>query len=116
MAEVLISTHQFAVAEPYLQVALHAKPQMLPQVHALLGQVYAEAGKTQQAIDELMLGIETDRDGSLHYRLARLYRKNGDNKAAAAAIEQMKAIERQSRERAVTATRDSHPSSLDDGP
>ena len=116
MAEVLVSTHQFAAAEPYLQVALHAKPQMLPQVHALLGQVYAEAGKTQQAIEELKLGIETDRDGSLHYQLARLYRKNGDNKAAAAAIEQMKVIEQQHRDRAVTATRDAHPTSLVDGP
>jgi tetratricopeptide (TPR) repeat protein len=116
MAEVLVSGRQFAAAEPYLQIALHAKPQMLPHVHALLGQVYADAGKTQPAIDEFLLGIETDRDGSLHYQLARLYRKNGDDKAAAAAIEEMKKIEQQRRERAVTATRDAHSSTLEDGP
>jgi tetratricopeptide (TPR) repeat protein len=116
MGEALVSTHQFAAAEPYLQKALRAKPQMLPHVHALLGMVYDDAGKNQQAIDELMLGIQTDQDGSLHYRLARLYRKIGNTQAAAAAIEQMKVIEQQHRERAVTATRDSHPSTLDDGP
>lgn len=114
MGEALIARHQFAAAEPFLQQALHAKPQILPHVHALLGQVYADAGKDQQAIEQFHLGIDTDQDGTLHYQLARLYRKTGDTKAAANAIEQMKIIQQQRRQRAVVAVEDSHSSSLDE--
>lgn len=116
MGEALVSRHQYEDAEPYLLKALHAKPQMLPHVHALLGQIYAEGGKTQQAIDEFKLGLPSDQDGSLHYQLARLYRKTGDTKAAAIAIDQMKAIQQQFRHGAVIALQDSHPSNLEDGP
>jgi tetratricopeptide (TPR) repeat protein len=97
MAEALIAKHDFAEAKPYLDKSLHAKPQMLPHVHALLGQVYAETGKTQEAISELKLGEMSDEDGSVHYQLARLYRQTGDNKSAAEAIEKTKAIKQQRR-------------------
>ncbi len=116
MAEALISIYRFDDAEPFLLKALNAKPQMLPHVHALLGEVYGHDGKTQQAIDQILLGIQTDEDGSLHYQLARLYRSSGDTKAAATAIEQMKVIKQQRRNRAVMDTRDSHASTLDDSP
>jgi Putative Zn-dependent protease, contains TPR repeats len=116
MGESLVSRHQYADAEPFLLKALTAKPQMLPHVHALLGQVYAEAGKTQQAIEQLKLGLQSDQDGSLHYQIARLYRRTGDTKAAAMAIDQMKAIQRQYRQGAVIALQDSRPSDLEDGP
>lgn len=116
MGEALVSRHQYADAEPFLLKALTAKPQMLPHVHALLGQVYAEGGKTQQAIEQLKLGLSSDQDGSLHYQLARLYRKAGDTKDAAVAIDQMKAIQQQYRQGAVIALQDSHPPALDDGP
>lgn len=116
MGEALVSQHQNADAEPFLLKALSAKPQMLPHVHALLGQVYAEAGKTQQAIEQLKLGLQSDQDGSLHYQLARLYRRTGDTKAAATAIDQMKAIQQQYRQGAVIALQDSRPSDLEDGP
>jgi tetratricopeptide (TPR) repeat protein len=116
MGEALVSRHQYAGAEPFLLKALSAKPQMLPHVHALLGQAYAETGKTQQAIDQLKLGLQSDQDGSLHYQLARLYRRTGDAKAAAVAIDQMKVIQQQYRQGAVIALQDSTPSVLDDGP
>lgn len=116
MGEALVSKHQYPEAEPFLLKALAAKPQMLPHVHGLLGEVYAEAGKTQQAIEQLKLGLPSDQDGSLHYQLARLYRRTGDTKAAAVAIDQMKAIQQQYRRGAVIALEDSHPSTLDDGP
>ena len=116
MGEVLISQHEFMNAEPYLKKALNAKPQMLPHVHALIGRVYAETDRTQEAIHELNLGVESDEDGSVHYQLARLYRKTGDVKNASIAMEQMKAIEQRRREGAVIALKDSHPSSLDDEP
>ena len=117
MAEALIANQEMAPAEQYLQKALNAKPQMLPHVHALLGEVYADAGKTQQAIDQLVLGIKSDEDGSLHYQLARLYRKIGDSKDADAAMEQTKVMKQLRRQqRAVAAVRDSGPSTPDAWP
>jgi predicted Zn-dependent protease len=83
MAEALVAHHDYAEAEPYLNKSLKAKPQMLPHVHALLGRVYAEAGRNTDAIAQLKLGTESDSDGSVHYQLARLYREIGDGKSAA---------------------------------
>lgn len=116
VGEALVAQHQFAPAEPFLKKALNAKPQMLPHVYALLGEVYAQTGKTQQAIEELKLGLPSDEDGSLHYQLARLYRQTGDNKAATTAIEQMKVLQQRRLQGAVVALKDSHPTNLDDGP
>jgi tetratricopeptide (TPR) repeat protein len=116
MGEALVAQHQFMNAEPFLKKALNAKPQMLPHVHALLGKVDAETGRTQDAIRELNLGLGSDEDGTVHYQLARLYRSTGDIKDADIALEQMKAIQQRRREGAVIALKDSHPSSLDDEP
>lgn len=116
LGEALMARHDFASAEPCLQKALHAKPQMLPHVHGLLGRVFAETGRTQEAIGELKLGLPSDEDGSVHYQLARLYRQVGDTNEATVAIEEMKTIQQRRREGAVVAFRDSHPSTLEDEP
>jgi tetratricopeptide (TPR) repeat protein len=116
MGEALVTKHKFPDAEPFLLKSLNAKPQMLPHVHAMLGEVYAANGKTQEAIREMKLGLASDQDGSLHYQLARLYIKAGDKPAADAAMVQMKALQQQRRQGAVVALEDSHPASLDDGP
>lgn len=107
MGEALLSRRDFAAAEPFLQKALAAKPQMLPHVHALLGTVYAETGRTQEAIAQLEMGLAADEDGSTHYKLARMYRKAGDTQRADAAMQQVKALEDQRRKRAATAIMDS---------
>jgi tetratricopeptide (TPR) repeat protein len=107
MGEALIARHDFAGAEPFLQKGLAAKPQMLPHVHALLGTVYAETGRTQDAIAQLQMGLTADQDGSTYYRLARMYRKTGDTQKADAAMQQVKVLEQQRRKRAVTALEDS---------
>ncbi|MGC2211712.1 MAG: tetratricopeptide repeat protein [Silvibacterium sp.] len=116
MGEALISQHKFTDAEPFLLKSLHAKPQMLPHVHALLGEAYAADGKTQDAIRELKLGADSDQDGTVHYHLARLYTKIGDNVDAAIAIQQMKVLQQKRREGAVIAVQDTHSTSLDDAP
>jgi tetratricopeptide (TPR) repeat protein len=116
LGEAFSSQHNFAAAEPCLLKALNAKPQMLPHVHALLGEAYAADGKIQQAIRELKLGASSDQDGSVHYRLARLYSKLGDRAAAQAAIQQTKLIQQKRREGAVIAVQDSHMPSPDDVP
>jgi predicted Zn-dependent protease len=78
-------------------MGLNAKPQMVPRVHALIGKAYAETGRTQEAIEQLKMGASSDVSGSLHYQLARLYRKMGDSKNASAALEEMKTIKQRRR-------------------
>lgn len=95
MGQTYIANHEFRSAGPYLKKALNAKPQMIPYVHALLGEVYEHLGETRQAIAQLKMGLSTDEDGSLHYQLARLYRKVGDLKDASAALEETKKIQAQ---------------------
>jgi len=107
MGEALIARHDFAGAEPFLQKGLAAKPQMLPHVHAMLGTVYAETGRTQDAIAQLEMGLAADQDGSTYYKLARMYRKSGDTKRADAAMQQVKVMEQQRRKGAVIALEDS---------
>ena len=52
MGEILCAQHDFAGAEPYLKKGLNTKPELVPHVHALLGRVYAETNRTQEAIAE----------------------------------------------------------------
>jgi len=113
MAETLVSKNQFAEAEPFLTKSLGAKPQMLGKVHALLGKVYAETSRTQEAIDQLKMGVSNDENGSIHYLLARLYHKIGDSKNAAAALEQMKSIKQQRHNRGVKLVEDPDLSQLE---
>ncbi|MGA7156174.1 MAG: tetratricopeptide repeat protein [Acidobacteriaceae bacterium] len=106
MAEALIAQHHYPEAEPYLARSMMTKPQMLPHVHALLGKVYAEEGRTQDAIAQLQMGAESDDDGNVHYQLARLYRQIGDSKRASEALEQTELIQKRKRERSTTAYQD----------
>jgi predicted Zn-dependent protease len=82
MGEILSAQHDFSGAEPYLKKALNTKPELIPHVHALLGRVYAETNRTQQAITEMKLGLSDDKDGRLHFQIARLYLKVGDRASA----------------------------------
>jgi tetratricopeptide (TPR) repeat protein len=92
MGEVLFAEHKYSEAEPYLQAGLAAKAQLVPRIHALLGQIYASQGNTERAIKEYNLGLSSDDDGSVHFQLGRLYQKSGEAKLAAAAFEDSKAI------------------------
>jgi tetratricopeptide (TPR) repeat protein len=56
-------------------------------VHALLGSVYAKTDRTQEAIAELKLALSDDKDGHIHYQIARLYLKVGDRNSANEAFE-----------------------------
>ncbi len=87
MGEILSARHDFSAAEPYLKKGLNTKPELVPHVHALLARVFAETNRTQEAIAELKLGLADDKDGRLHYQMARLYLKVGDRDAAKRAFE-----------------------------
>jgi tetratricopeptide (TPR) repeat protein len=106
LGEALVAQRKYQEAEGPLQNSLTGKPQLLPQAHALLGQVFAGLGRVSEAIANLKLGLDADEDGSFHYQLARLYRQTGDTAAAAAAMDQAKSLAQQHRARAVIAVRD----------
>ena len=113
VAQTMVATRQFAGAEPYLVESLNVKPQMLGHVHALMGKVYAETGRTKDAIEQLKMGESSDEDGSVHYLLARLYRQVGDTKDATAALEQVKTIKQQRLDRSMKTIEDPDLSSLE---
>ena len=107
VGEILVSQREWNLAEDYLNRGLRAKPQKLPHLHALLGQVYEHTGRTQEAIHELSMGLASDEDGSLHYQLARLYNSLGNKAAAQEAFQGAKELEQKRRQRAVIAVQDS---------
>jgi len=108
--EILVEQHQWTQAEDYLERSLNAaqplKPQMLPHVHVLLGEVYEHTDRFQEAITELRMGLASDEDGSVYYQLARLYTRLGNKAAAQDAIVHVKELEQKRRERAVIAVQD----------
>jgi tetratricopeptide (TPR) repeat protein len=103
MGEVLFAEHKYSEAEPYLKTGLTTRAELIPRIHALLGQVYGSQGDIQRAIDEYKLGLPSDDDGSVHYQLGRLYQKTGETRLAAEAFADSKALN----QRKQTATRDS---------
>jgi tetratricopeptide (TPR) repeat protein len=116
VGEILVSRHEWAEAENYLKRGVSAKPQMLPHLHVLLGQVYENTGRTQEAIKELQMGVASDEDGTVNYQLARIYSSIGNKAAAQDAFQRMKVLQRKRRERAVIAVEDSSDAMQNDIP
>lgn len=87
MGEILCARDDYPGAEPFLKKSLNTKPEYVSHVHALLGSVYAKTNRTQEAVAELKLALPDDKDGHIHYQLARLYLKVGDREAAKQAFE-----------------------------
>jgi tetratricopeptide (TPR) repeat protein len=116
MAEGLIARHDYPEAERYLNKGLNAKPQMLPHVHALLGTVYAETGRTQDAIAQLKMAVASDEDGSVHYRLLQIYRQIGDSRSASAVLEELKLIKKREHQRQLFNPEDSESLPADNKP
>jgi tetratricopeptide (TPR) repeat protein len=103
MGEILCARSDFSGAEPYLKKSLHTKPELVPHVHALLGKVYAQTDRTQQAITEFKLAFAADKDGRIHYQIARLYLKVGDRDSAKQAFDESDRIRKQGLTRAAVA-------------
>ena len=95
MGEILSVRDDFLGAEPYLKKSLNTKPEYVSRVHALLGNVYAKTNRIPEAIAELKLALASDKDGSLHYQIARLYLKIGDRDSAKQAFEVTKQLQQQ---------------------
>jgi tetratricopeptide (TPR) repeat protein len=103
MGEILCARSDFTGAEAYLKKSLNTKPEYISHVHALLGKVYAQTNRTQQAIAELKLALADDKDGHVHYQIARLYLKIGNQDAAKQAFDVSARIRRAGLTRAAVA-------------
>ena len=98
--EILVQNHKFEEAEPYLTHCQNLDAELVPHLHILLGQVYAETNRVPEAISEYKLGLISDENGGIHYQLARLYQKTGDTKAAAEALQASQRLRKQWDDRA----------------
>lgn len=106
MGDILAYHHEFDQAEPYAKAALHGESYNLPLVHALLGKIYAHQGLTTKAIKELQQALPYDHDGSLHYQIAMLYKRVGDEAAAREALRESETL-RKKREKTAQETMES---------
>ena len=103
MGEILCARNDFSGAEPYLKKSLNTKPEYVSHVHALLGSVYSKTNRTQEAILELKLALADDKDGHIHYQIARLYLKIGDRDSAKRELELSKRLRSEGLNRAAVA-------------
>ncbi len=109
--EILIEQYKLDQAEDYLKHSLNTshplKPQMLPHVHVLLGQIYAQTDRPQEAIREFQMGLSSDSDGSVYYQLAWVYVRLGNKAAAQDAIAHEKELQNKRHDRAEVQMQDS---------
>ena len=98
-AEILVQLNRSPEAESYLIHCTDLKPALLPHYHALLGKVYAETNRVPAAIAEYRQGLPGDKDGSMHYQLARLYQQSGNKLAAVEAFKESKRLMERANER-----------------
>lgn len=96
MGEILMTRHQYAEAMPLLSLALKGTESSLPRVHALRAKVIAAQGRTTEAVAELKLALDGDRDGSYHYQMYQLYKKLGNASAAADALQKSESLRKAS--------------------
>ncbi len=95
MGEILSNRDDFLGAEAYLKKSFNTKPEYVSRVHALLGNVYAKTNRVPEAIAELTQALPGDKDGSLHYQIARLYLKVGDRASAEQNFAETKKLQQQ---------------------
>lgn len=76
-----LSEHQPEKALEYLNRAFEVEPGD-PEIHRDLGTAYADLHEYAKAEAEFKAAIPGDRDGSVHYKLARIYQAEGQKENA----------------------------------
>ncbi|MGH9697891.1 MAG: tetratricopeptide repeat protein [Candidatus Acidiferrales bacterium] len=82
MGDTYLLEHQPDAALPYLSKALDSDAQN-PALHRDLGTAYFEDRSYDKAEAEFKIALPGDHDGSVHYKLARLYQVEGQKEKAA---------------------------------
>ena len=93
LGEALLKTLQSAKAVVVLERLVGRDPKLLP-AQAALGRAYLEAGEMAKAIAPLQAALETEKDGSLHYQLARAYRATGRADFASQAVQEFQRLQK----------------------
>jgi tetratricopeptide (TPR) repeat protein len=81
MGDSYLQEHEPEKALPYLQQAVAAYPQN-PDIHRDLGTAYAQLKEFAKAEPEYKIGLSNDQDGSVHYKLAKVYQALGQKQNA----------------------------------
>ena len=76
-----LQEHEPAKALPYLLQAVAAYSQN-PDIHRDLGTAYAQLNDYAKAEAEYKIGLSNDEDGSVHYKLAKVYQALGQKQNA----------------------------------
>jgi tetratricopeptide (TPR) repeat protein len=87
--------HEPEKALPYLERAFEADPAD-PDIHRDLGSAYAELREYAKAEAEFKAAIPGDYDGSVHYKLGRIYQAEGQKENAAREFDISTALNRES--------------------
>lgn len=95
--DILLNQERAREAVPFLLKALEADPQLIP-AHASLGRAYLNLGEHARAIPHLESALVSDRDGSLHYQLARAYQSSGQGEQARQTLQKYQQLQRKLQE------------------
>jgi tetratricopeptide (TPR) repeat protein len=95
LGDTYLLEHQPNKALPYLVRALAADSGN-PDIHRDLGTAYFELGDYRKAEEQFKIAVSDDHDGSLHYKLARVYRALGEKENAAREFALSTALNRES--------------------
>jgi len=95
LGETYLLEHQPDKAFPYLVRALAADSGN-PDLHRDLGTAYSELGDYRKAEEQFKIAVSADHDGSVHYKLARVYQALGEKENAAHEFALSTALNRES--------------------
>ncbi len=98
LGDIYLLEHQPDKALPYLQKALAAYPNSL-DVHRDLGTIYSELGDYAKAEQQFQIAMPEDHDGSIHYKLARVFQSQGQKEKAAQQFAASSAMNKESHEK-----------------
>ena len=98
LGDALVELHQYLEARPELEAAsLASAPAVAAMIHRDLGIVYAQAGRTDEAVAELRRSIALDpKDVTPHWRLGKLYQSMGRKEEAKAELDLASAMNQES--------------------
>jgi tetratricopeptide (TPR) repeat protein len=95
LGDTYLLEHQPKRALPYLVRALAADSGN-PDIHRDLGTAYSELGDYRKAEEHFKIAVSSDHDGSVHYKLARVYQALGEKENAAREFALSTALNRES--------------------
>jgi len=98
LGDTYLLEHEPNKALPYLVRALAADSGN-PDIHRDLGTAYSELGDYRKAEEHFKIAMSNDHDGSVHYKLARVYQALGEKENAAREFAFSTALNRESHDK-----------------